>query len=170
MTNKLTTSFLEDALTTFRYYKGLTERALQQTPDDKLSASLDDEMNSIAITMKHLAGNMRSRWTDFLTTDGEKPNRMRDTEFEDPAPTREALMKSWDHAWSVLFGALEPLSDADLGRTVMIRNEPHSVMQAIQRNLCHLAYHSGQIVLLAKHFAGEGWHSLTIPKTKRAQS
>jgi uncharacterized damage-inducible protein DinB len=161
---------MEDTLSMFRYYKGLSERALEQVPDDKLTASLDDEANSIAVTMKHLAGNMRSRWTDFLTTDGEKPNRARDTEFEDPAPTRKALMQSWDDAWKILFAALEPLSDGDLSRTVMIRNEPHSVMQAIQRNLCHCAYHTAQIVLLAKHFAGEGWKPLTLPKAKRAQS
>ena len=116
--------------------------------------------------MKHMVGNMRSRWTDFLTTDGEKPDRNRDTEFIEPPATREELLAQWEDGWKRVFDALEPLSDADLGRTVMIRSEAHSVMQAINRQIAHYAQHVGQIVMLAKHFAGERWESLTIPRNK----
>jgi hypothetical protein len=113
-----------------------------------------------------MAGNMRSRWTGFLTTDGEKPDRHRDTEFVDPPPMREALMQLWENGWNCIFTALEPLTDADIGRTVTIRGEPHSVMQAINRQMAHYAYHCGQIVLLAKHFQHDRWKSLTVPKNK----
>src|SRR6476469_7571279 len=114
MALEFTTSYLEDTLTLFRYYKKLTERAMDQVTDEQLFATLDDEMNSIAIIVKHIAGNMRSRWTDFLTTDGEKPDRNRDSEFVDAPATREALLKVWEDGWSTVFGALEPLTDADL--------------------------------------------------------
>ena len=116
-----------------------------------------------------MAGNMRSRWTDFLTTDGEKPDRDRDTEFVLPAGTREALMAQWEEGWKRLFDALEPLTDADLSRTVTIRGEAHSVMQAINRQIAHYAYHCGQIVLLAKHFQQAQWKSLTVPKGESAE-
>ena len=155
MASKLTTSYLEDSLTIFRNYKKLAERAMEQVSDQQLFIAIDEEANSIAIIVKHMAGNMRSRWTDFLTTDGEKPDRNRDTEFIDPPPTRNALMEVWENGWSRVFHALEPLSDADLTRTVTIRGEPHSVIQAINRQLAHYAHHAGQIVLLAKHFAHE---------------
>jgi hypothetical protein len=142
---------------------------MEQVKDEELFQVLDGEMNSIAIIVKHIAGNMRSRWTDFLTADGEKPDRHRDTEFVDPPATRPALMELWNQGWSCLFGALEPLSDADLGRTITIRGEAHSVMQAINRQVGHYSYHCGQIVLLAKHFAHDRWKPLTIPRGKSVE-
>ena len=169
MTLKFTTSYIEDSLALLRYYKRLGERAMDQVTDPQLFAQLDDESNSIAIIVKHLAGNMRSRWTDFLTTDGEKPRRNRDAEFVDPPATREALLKEWEEGWACAFQALEPLTDADLGRTVTIRGEAHSVMQAINRQLGHYANHLGQIVLLAKHFAGARWQSLSVPRNQSAE-
>ena len=137
MAHELTTSYLRDSLGLFQYYKKLAERSMEQVSDEQLFAVLDSEMNSIGVTVKHLAGNMRSRWTDFLNSDGEKPDRKRDSEFEDPPETRAALMKLWEEGWSHVFAALEPLSDADLERTVQIRGEPHSVMQAINRQIAH---------------------------------
>jgi len=169
MALKFTTSYTEDALAIFRQYKQLGERAMQQVSDEQLFASLDDECNSIAITVKHMAGNMRSRWTEFLTTDGEKPNRDRDSEFVDPPATREALMKVWEEGWACVFHAIEPLTEADLSRTVTIRGEAHSVMQAINRQLAHYPQHVGQIVLLAKHYAGEQWHTLSVPRNRSAE-
>ena len=169
MALKFTTSYLEDSLELFRYYKKLADRAMEQVSEQDLFALLDDEANSIAIIVKHLAGNMRSRWTDLLTTDGEKPNRNRDSEFVDPPTTRAELMALWENGWTCLFGALEPLTDADMGRTIRIRGEAHSVMQAINRQVAHYAYHVGQIVLLASHYAGERWESLTVPKNKSAE-
>jgi len=142
---------------------------MAQCPDEGLFAVLDGESNSIAIVVKHMAGNMRSRWTDFLTTDGEKPDRHRDTEFDEPPATRAELLAMWEAGWSCLFAALEPLSDADLSRTVTIRTEPHSVMQAINRQIAHYSYHVGQIVYLAKHFSGERWKALTVPKRESAE-
>jgi hypothetical protein len=165
----LSTSYLEDSLAVFRYYKKLAERAMEQVADEHLFAPLDEEANSIAIIVKHMTGNMRSRWTDFLTTDGEKPDRNRDGEFVDPPSTREALLKNWEDGWQCVFGALEPLTDADLTRTVTIRGEPHSVMQAINRQLAHYPHHVGQIVLLAKHFACDRWQSLSVPRNKSAE-
>ncbi len=169
MALKFTTSYLEDSLSVFRYYKTLAERAMKQVTDEQLFAALDGEMNSIAIIVKHMAGNMRSRWTDFLSTDGEKPDRNRDTEFEAPPATRDALMALWEDGWGRVFSALEPLSEADMHRTVTIRGEAHSVMQAINRQVAHYAHHIGQIVLLAKHFAGGGWNSLSIPRNRSAE-
>ena len=164
MALKFTTSYLEDSVELFRHYKRLADRAMAQVADEHLFAALGEESNSIAIVVKHLAGNMRSRWTDFLTSDGEKPTRDRDSEFEYPAETREALLRDWESGWACVFGALEPLTDDDLERTVMIRGEAHSVMQAINRQVAHYAHHIGQIVLLAKHFAGPEWQSLSIPR------
>lgn len=164
MTHKLTTSYLADSIDLFRYYKMLAERALDQCPDNGLFQALDAESNSIAIIVKHMAGNMRSRWTDFLATDGEKPDRNRDSEFEAAPATRAELMAVWEAGWKIVFAALNPLGEADLSRTVTIRNEPHSVMQAINRQTAHYSYHIGQIVFLAKHFASHEWKSLTIPR------
>jgi uncharacterized damage-inducible protein DinB len=169
MAHQFTTSYLKDSLDVFRYYKKLGERAMAQCPDDALFASLDAESNSIAIVVKHMAGNMRSRWTDFLTTDGEKPDRNRDTEFETPPKTRAALMELWERGWKYVFDALEPLGDEDLVRTITIRTEPHSVMQAINRQVAHYSYHVGQIVYVAKHLAGNKWQTLTVPKKKSAE-
>jgi uncharacterized damage-inducible protein DinB len=162
------TSLVEDSLAIFRYYKKLCEGAMEQLSDDQLVAVLDPGMNSISQIAKHMSGNMRSRWTDFLTSDGEKADRNRDSEFEDPPVTRDALIQAWNDGWSCVFGALEPLTDADLGRTITIRGENHSVMQAITRQLAHYSYHCGQIVLLAKHLRGESWKSLSIPRNESA--
>jgi hypothetical protein len=164
MALQFTTSYIEDSLALFRQYKKLAGGAMAQVTDEQLCAALDGEMNSIAVIVKHLAGNMRSRWTGFLTSDGEKPDRDRDSEFLDPPAGREALMNLWEHGWNCIFQALEPLTDADLARTVTIRGEAHSVMQAINRQVAHYAYHCGQIVFLAKHFQGAGWKSLSVPK------
>jgi uncharacterized damage-inducible protein DinB len=169
MALKYTTSYLEDSLSVFRYYRKLAEDAMAQVTDEQLNEVLDGEMNSIAVTVKHMAGNMRSRWTDFLTTDGEKPDRNRDTEFVDPPAARQALMAVWSEGWQRVFTALEPLNEADLGRTVTIRGEAHSVMQAINRQIAHYAYHCGQIVLLAKHFRHADWRSLSVPRNKSAE-
>ncbi len=163
-----TDSYLKDSLDVFRYYKTLAERAMAQCTDAQLFESLDPESNSIAIIVKHMAGNMRSRWRDFLTTDGEKPDRNRDTEFESPATTRAELMDQWNAGWKWVFDALEPLTDADLTRTVTIRGEAHSVMQAINRQVAHYSHHIGQIVFLAKHLCGEHWKSLSIPRKQSA--
>ena len=169
MAVEFTTSFLKDAVAVFHYYKRLGERALEQAPDEGLFATLDAESNSIAILVKHMHGNMRSRWTDFLTTDGEKPERHRDTEFEAPPETRAELMSQWEAGWKYLFDALATLSEPDLSRKVLIRTEAYSVMQAINRALGLYAYHTGQIVYLAKHFAGPNWKALTIPRGKSAE-
>ena len=169
MALQFTTSYIEDSLTLLRFYKSMAERAMEQVSDEHLFTTLDEEANSIAIIVKHMAGNMRSRWTDFLTTDGEKPDRNRDTEFVEPPVTRKALLEMWEDGWARVFGALEPLTDADMGRTVTIRGEAHSVMQAINRQLTHYANHTGQIVLLAKHFAHANWKSLSVPRNRSAE-
>ena len=168
MVLKLTTSYLEDSPAVFRYYKKLGERAMDQVADEHLFANLDEEANSIATIVKHITGNMRSRWTDFLTSDGEKPDRNRDTEFVDPPATREELLKIWNEGWESVFHALDPLTDSDLERKVTIRGEPHSVMQAINRQIAHYAYHCGQIVFLAKHFKASEWKSLSVPRNRSA--
>jgi hypothetical protein len=164
MPHQFTTSCIEDALSLFAHYKRLAERAMAQLTDEQLLATLDDEANSIAVIVKHMAGNMRSRWTDFLTTDGEKPNRNRDTEFEAPPATRTELLALWESGWDCVFSALQPLTDVNLSHTVTIRGEAHSVLQAINRQLAHYPHHIGQIVLLAKHFARDHWQSLSVPR------
>ena len=166
MAHRFTTSYIEDATSLFRHYKGLAERAIAQAPDEALLTTLDDESNSIALIVKHLAGNMKSRWSDFLASDGEKPGRNRDTEFEAPPKTRAELMALWEAGWKVLFDALARLTDADLSRSIPIRTEPHSVMQAINRQTAHYSYHVGQIVFLAKHFAGPNWKAITVARRK----
>ena len=169
MAHHFSTSYIEDSLSLFRYYKKLGEGAMEQLSDQQLFVSLDPEMNSIAIVMKHIAGNMRSRWTDFLTSDGEKPNRNRDSEFESTPSTRAELLKLWNDGWDRVFSALEPLSDSDLERTITIRGEPHSVMQAVNRQIAHYSYHVGQIVFLAKHLNASRWKSLSVPRNKSAE-
>jgi hypothetical protein len=139
---------------------------MAQVNDDQLFEALDPETNSIAITVKHMVGNMRSRWTDFLTSDGEKLDRNRDSEFVDPPQDRQQLMALWEQGWTYVFSALEPLSEDVLSQTVMIRGEAHSVMQAINRQVGHYAYHCGQIVQLAKHYQHDNWQALTIPRGK----
>lgn len=166
MALEFTTSYLKDSIEVLRYYKRLAERAMAQIPDEALFAAVDSQSNSVAIIVKHLAGNMRSRFTDFLTSDGEKPDRKRDSEFEAPPTTRAELMEMWEGGWRRVFDAITPLTDPQLNDKVYIRSEAHSVMQAINRQLAHYAYHIGQIVYVAKHFAGANWNSLTIPKGK----
>jgi hypothetical protein len=164
-----TTSYVEDAKAILHQYKRLAEGAMAQVSDEQLCATFDPEMNSIAVIVKHMAGNMRSRWTDFLTTDGEKPSRNRDSEFEEPPATRTELMALWDDGWRCLFTALEGLTEADLVRTITIRGEAHSVMQAINRQVAHYPYHCGQIIFLAKHLQSANWKSLSVPRKQSAE-
>lgn len=166
MALKFTTSYHDDTLSLFRYYKKMAEGAMEQVTDEQLFAVLDPEMNSIALTVKHLAGNMRSRWTDFLGSDGEKADRNRDSEFVDPPSDRPSVMAMWESGWALVFSALQPLGEDDMGRTVYIRGEAHSVMQAMNRQLGHYAYHCGQIVFLAKHFQSSKWKSLSVPRNQ----
>jgi uncharacterized damage-inducible protein DinB len=171
MAHQLTTSYIKDSNELLRFYKKLVERAIAQCPDEGLFTAVDEESNSIAIIVKHMAGNMRSRWRDFLTSDGEKPDRNRDTEFEAPPKTRAELMELWESGWKYVFDAIEPLNDADMSRTVTIRTEPHSVMQAINRQIAHYTYHLGQITFLAKHFAAKAgqWTAVTIPRKQSGE-
>jgi uncharacterized damage-inducible protein DinB len=169
MAHQFMTSYVQDSIALLRHYKKLGEGAISQVSDEQLTVRLDPEMNSIALIVKHMAGNMRSRWVNFLTTDGEKPDRNRDSEFEDAPHARESVMQLWEQGWAHVFAALEPLSDADLTREVTIRGEPHSVMQAINRQIAHYSYHVGQIVFLAKHFQSEKWKSLSVPRKGSAE-
>jgi hypothetical protein len=159
--------YLKDCLLQLQKLKSQADRAIAQVKDEHLFSKLDPEANSIAIIIKHLVGNMRSRWTDFLTSDGEKPDRDRDAEFESRAEdTRKRILASWEDGWSRTFAAIEGLKPEDLARTVTIRGEPHSVLEAINRQMTHYAAHIGQIVLLAKHYAGSDWRTLSIPRGK----
>ena len=161
-------AYLEDVRAQFRKMKKLAEDALAQVQDAELLAALDPESNSLAVIMKHMAGNLRSRFTDFLTTDGEKPDRNRDGEFEfDGLSTRAAIMADWESGWRRLFETLDSLGPGDLQKDVYIRGERHSVIQALDRQLTHHAYHVGQIVFLAKHFRSSAWRTLSIPRKKR---
>ena len=163
MNEPLAEFFLEDALAVFRKYKKLGEDAMAQMDDREFFAQIDAEANSVAVVVKHLAGNMRSRWSDFLTADGEKPDRDRDAEFRiDAETTRADVTRWWEAGWRYVFEAVEPLKPSDLIRTVTIRGEPHTVVKAINRQLTHYAYHVGQVVLLAKHFKSADWKSLSI--------
>jgi len=159
--------YLDDAIRELRKYKAFAERAAAQVEDEAWFRTLDPEGNSIALVMKHMTGNMRSRWTDFLTTDGEKPDRNRDSEFEtEDSDTAASIRERWDDGWARVFSALEALAPDDLGRTVSIRGERHTVLQAINRQLTHYASHVGQIVFLAKHLAEDRWQTLSIPRGK----
>jgi len=159
--------YLPEAVREFQKLKALAEKALAQVADADFFAALDQESNSIAVIMKHLAGNMLSRWTDFLNSDGEKPGRNRDSEFViERGETREWILERWETGWRSVQEALAPLEDEDLRETITIRGEPHTVLQAINRQLSHYACHVGQIVFLAKHFASGKWQSLTIPRGK----
>ena len=159
-------AYLDDVRAQFRKMKVLAEGAMAQVSDDELGFTLDPESNSIATIMKHMAGNLRSRFTDFLTTDGEKPDRNRDGEFEGSAPGRAAVLADWESGWRVLFEALDALRPGDLQADVFIRGERHSVIQALGRQLTHHSYHVGQIVFLAKHLRSAGWKSLSIPRKR----
>lgn len=149
----------------YRRLKGIAERAMRQIDDERFFATIGGEDNSVAIVVKHMAGNMLSRWRDFLTSDGEKPDRNRDGEFEiGTSNSRAQLEEFWEAGWACLFDAIDPLEPADLSRAVRIRGEPHSVMQAVSRQLSHYAYHVGQIVFVAKHLCGDAWQTLSIAK------
>jgi hypothetical protein len=167
MNEELAKHYLEDALKVFRNYKKLGDKAMAQLSDEEMFRALDAEMNSVALNVKHIAGNMRSRWTDFLTTDGEKPDRDRDSEFViDENVTRADVLRWWEDGWRTVFAAIEPLRAEDVMREVTIRSEPHTVLMAINRQFTHYAYHIGQIVFLAKHYKSEAWQSLSIPRNK----
>lgn len=162
-------NFLDDAIKSFRDYKKLAEKALAQVSEEEFFRTLDPETNSLAIIVQHLAGNMLSRWTDFLTADGEKPNRNRDSEFIiDSATTRADVMEFWQRGWGCVFAALEPLQTQDLARTVTIRGQAHTVVEAINRQLTHYPMHIGQIVLLAKHYRSSAWRTLSVPRNASA--
>jgi uncharacterized protein DUF1572 len=162
-------AYLTDIIRTFRNYKALGERAMAQTPDASLFTELDANSNSIAIIVKHIGGNLRSRFRDFLTSDGEKPDRNRDAEFELAAPASRAdLVRWWDEGWATVLAALESLTPEDMVKTVQIRHEAFLVVEALNRSATHTAYHVGQIVYLARHFAGASWKSLSIPKGQSA--
>jgi hypothetical protein len=163
-TSKQSASVIIAAIEIFRSQRKLADGAIQQTSDENLRKPLDENTNSIAVIMKHLAGNMLSRWQDFLTTDGEKPNRDRDNEFVDDFADREAAIAFWDRGWAKLFEELGKLSDADLFKTITIRGEPHHVIDAIMRQVGHASYHIGQIVQIARILAGDEWNVLTIPR------
>ena len=159
--------YLEEARRQMRGHKRLAEGAMAQLEDEELFITLDPESNSIAVLIKHMAGNMRSRFTDLLTTDGEKPDRYRDQEFElSPATTRADLTKWWEEGWARVFAAIEALKPEDVMRTVTIRGEPHTVLQAVNRQIAHYAQHTGQIDFLAKHIRSGAWKTLSIPRGK----
>ena len=158
------TNYLQSICQLFKYYKSLGEKAMAQVSDEGLHYQPNAESNSLAIIVKHLHGNMLSRWTDFLNTDGEKEWRNREGEFEDTLDSREAILKAWEEGWQCLFGAIEPLTGEQLDDIVYIRNEGHTVLEAINRQLAHYSYHVGQMVYLARQVRGEGWQSLSIPK------
>lgn len=163
-------AYYDEARRSLRGHKRLAEGAFAQLSDDEFFRLIDPEANSVALIVKHMAGNMRSRFTDFLTTDGEKPDRNRDTEFEmTPGTTRAEVMEWWERGWQIVFGAHESLRPEDIGRTVTIRGEPHTVLQAINRQVAHYAYHVGQIVFLAKHLKSSEWKSLSIPRGQSQQ-
>src|SRR5579863_792502 len=167
MTTDTATHYLEEARRQLRGHKRMGEGAMSQLRDEDFFVTLDSESNSVAILVKHLAGNMRSRFTEFLTSDGEKPDRFRDQEFElSPATTRADVMKWWEEGWSRVFATIEALKPEDVMRTVTIRGEPHTVLQAINRQIAHYAHHIGQIVFLAKHLRASDWKSLSIPRGK----
>jgi hypothetical protein len=162
-----TSHYLDEARRQMRGHKRMGEGAMAQLPDEQFFVTLDPESNSVAILVKHLAGNMRSRFTDFLNTDGEKPDRFRDREFElSTATTRADVMRWWEEGWTCVFAAIDPLKPEDVMRTVTIRGEPHTVLQAINRQIAHYAQHIGQIVFLAKHLRSSEWKTLSIPRGK----
>ena len=169
MTEQIIENYLKDAIASFRNYKKMAERAMEQVSDEEFFRALDAEANSIAVIVKHIAGNQISRWTDFLTSDGEKDFRNRDTEFELIGDTRESLMEFWETGWQTLFSAIEPLKAEDFSRFVTIRGEPHTIIEAINRQLTHYAYHIGQITFLAKHFRSSDWKTLSVPRNKSAE-
>jgi uncharacterized damage-inducible protein DinB len=169
MSREIVENYRLDALQSFHSYKKLAERAMEQISDEEFFATIDEEANSIGVVVKHIAGNLVSRWREFLTTDGEKSDRDRETEFEIIADTRESLMEFWERGWKTLFDSVEPLTVEELSRTITIRGEPHTVVEAMNRQLTHYAYHVGQIVLLAKHFKSKEWTTLSVAKNRSAE-
>jgi len=169
MNEQIIENYKTDTIEAFRNYKKLAERAIEQVNADEYFAAIDAEANSIAVIVKHLGGNLRSRWTDFLTSDGEKADRFRDSEFVAETDTRESLDALWETGWNALFSSLESLGVEDFGKTVKIRGEDFSVMKAINRSLAHTAYHVGQITLLAKHFRASDWKTLSVPRGKSGE-
>lgn len=164
MADSLAEHYIENALEEFRGMKALADKAVAQVSDEELFRAIDPESNSIAVIMKHLSGNMRSRWTDFLNSDGEKPDRRRDTEFELETEDRRALEERWEEGWRLVFDAIEPLKTEDLTRTVTIRREPHTIVEAVNRQLTHYGQHVGQIIFLAKHLKSSAWKTLSVPR------
>lgn len=162
-------NYLTDAIATFRNYKSLAEKAIAQVSDEEFFCLIDEESNSIALIVKHIAGNQKSRFLDFLTSDGEKDFRDRDSEFVTQNDTRESLMQFWEEGWQTLFDNLEPLTTKDFDKKITIRQQPHTICEAINRQLTHYAYHIGQITFLAKHFKSSEWKTLSVPKNKSAQ-
>ncbi len=170
MSDQIIKNYHSDALQSFRNHKTMAERAIEQVSDEEFFALIDPEANSIAVIVKHIAGNLHSRWTDFLTSDGEKPQRFRDGEFVTlNDDSREALMAFWQTGWQALFDAIEPLTVDDFAKSVTIRGEPHTVVEAINRQMMHYALHIGQIILLAKHFRSSEWKTLSVPKNRSAE-
>jgi len=169
MSEAIVQNYLDDALSSFRAYKKLTDKAIAQLKDEEFFVTLDEEGNSVAVVMKHMAGNMLSRWTDFLISDGEKPDRNRDMEFMiEPHTSKDDVLAYWERGWKSVFDALEPLRPEDFEKKITIRGEEHTIVQAINRQLSHYAYHIGQIVFLAKHFRSAEWKSLSIPRNRSA--
>ena len=167
MNQQLSHNYLDEMRSSFRNYKNLADKSFAQISDADFFRSLDAEDNSIATVTKHLAGNFRSRWTDFLTTDGEKPDRQRDSEFiTTENETKENLLELWESGWQILFGSIESLGPEDLSKTVTIRGQAHTVVEALNRAVTHCAYHVGQIVFLAKHFRSSEWQTLSVPRNK----
>jgi hypothetical protein len=163
----LATHYLDEARRQMRGNKRLADAAIAQLKDEDLFVTLDAESNSVAVIVKHMAGNMRSRFTDFLTTDGEKPDRFRDQEFElSSATTRDDVMRWWEEGWAQVFNTLDSLKPDDVMRTVTIRGEAHTALQAINRQIAHYGGHTGQIIFLAKHLRSSDWKTLSIPRGK----
>ncbi len=170
MTGQIIKNYQTDAIRSFRNYKKMAERAMEQISDEEFFQSIDPESNSVAIIVKHIAGNLHSRWTEFLTTDGEKPGRFRDGEFVSfDEDSRTLLLEFWERGWTTLFDAVEPLTVEDFSLTVPIRGQTHTIAEAINRQMTHYAYHIGQIVFLAKHFRSAEWKTLSVPKNKSAE-
>lgn len=170
MSNEVSELFLDEAIQTFRGQKALADKALAQLKDEEFFKQLDEESNSVAVIIKHMAGNMVSRWTDFLTTDGEKPDRNRDMEFVITAETtRESMLARWEEGWACVFSAVESLQPEDVEKIVLIRGEEHTVIKAVLRQISHYGQHVGQIVLLAKHFRLSEWQTLSIARNRSAE-
>jgi hypothetical protein len=163
-------NYLQDALRSFQNYKKLAEKSFAQISEEEFFLALDEESNSIATIVKHIAGNLRSRWTDFFTSDGEKPDRSRDSEFVAfERETRDSLLEFWETGWRAALSTIGSLQPADLGKIVKIRGENHTVVEAVNRSIAHTAYHVGQIVFLAKHFRSAEWQTLSIPRNKSGE-